>query len=360
MITDNAKRVLSVLCLLCLLFTLLSCRTDSDLPTLHSLSNSEGEDFGTPIAEYYTLVLPAEAGEALAARAKELAEAIAQKTGVPTEVIYDYETIPKRNNARLILLGNTKFSLSSLYLSNLRRDDYVCVLDDTTLILGGKSDGATLAAIDRFWHEVLPYADAEILINHDRFFTVRASYEIKSVTLNGYSLAVYTLVYPSKDENAEKLIAYALREVLADRCGFYPDIVSNKKLQNPVRMIAVGDCFNVANPETPSIRADGSLISLCGATPYELACTAEALCHLLTEPEADNSVTLNLSESVSVSCPPCEQKICLRPPGLQRLQCVPNRRRSDDYVRRFRKACGRLGRRRLPAHLPRRYSSYGI
>lgn len=302
----NAKRILSLLCLLCLIFALPSCRTDTDLLPLHSLSNNEGEDPGDPIAEYYTLVLPADAGEQLAARAKELAVAITEKTSVFSEVVYDNETIPKRENARLILLGYTNHSLSSLHLSALKRDDYVCTLDDTTLILGGKSDEATLAAIERFYREVLPYADAEILINNDRFFTVRETYAIESVTLNGYSLADYTLVYPSGNKKGEKQIAYALRKAIADRCGFYPEIISGKKLENPVRMIAVGDCFDIENADVPSIQANGSLVSLCGGTPYELACTAEAFCNRLTPPDATDSVTLELLETVAVSCPSLE------------------------------------------------------
>ncbi len=302
MITDKRLSLLALLLLLCLLFC--SCQTDTaGLASLHSLGSGESGETATPAAEYDYVILPTAADETLVARAQVLTAALSAQTGIPASLFFDDEVLPHRENLRLILLGNTTHALSQKHLHDLRRDDYVCVTDESALLLGGKSDAATVAAIDRFTEQLLPYADAEILVNQDQHFLVRATYDITSVTLNGFSLGDYRIVYPKKSENGEKAVAVALREAIADRCGFYLDILSDHLVTEQTRVIAVGACFDPETSTEPQILASGACITLCGNSEYALATAAEALCEHLLPNDAPESVQAMWREPIPVSVP---------------------------------------------------------
>ena len=162
----TVKRLVS-LALVCLLsLSLFACSSGS--ADLHNLLNQgAGEEYTNPAAACDVVIVPSTASDALIARARTLCTELAARTGIPASFFFDNEALPKQDDVRLILLGNTAHALSDKHLGDLRRDDYLCALDEDALILGGKSDSATLAAIDRFSAELLPYADAEILINAD-------------------------------------------------------------------------------------------------------------------------------------------------------------------------------------------------
>lgn len=297
----TVKRLIS-LTLVCLLFlSLFACSSEND--DLHSLLNQgSGEEYSEPAAAYDVVVVPATAGNALITRARTLCADLTARTGIPASFFFDNETLPKQDNVRFILLGNTSHTLSEKHLDNLRRDDYLCALDEGVLILGGKSDSATLAAIERFSTELLPYADAEILFNADQQFLVSAQYPISAITLNDFSLDDYRIVYPKNNTLGEAQIASALREAIADRCGYYPDILADNKVSEYTRILAIGACFDQESAPEPSVIATNSVITLHGATQYELCASAQALCDYLFPDNAPTEISASLRAPIPVPC----------------------------------------------------------
>jgi len=298
--TVKLRTAIALLLLFCIL--LCSCQATAENSALHNLQSEETEAAASKGAsEHDYLIIPANAGSALISRARTLAVAISERTGIPCSVYFDDEDYLVRENARLLLVGNVRHALSQAHLHDLRRDDYLCVSEGGTLVLGGKSDTATVAAIDRFSKSLLPYVNAEILINADQHFLIRAEYALTEVTLNGFSLGDYRLVYPKNGSLFEKSLAYRLREKIADRCGFYLNVLSDDLVQDQARVIAIGNCFGNVPPTESAICADGSVITLCGTSSYSLCDAAYVLLNQLFANVESTTATLSLSAPVSVA-----------------------------------------------------------
>lgn len=301
MITAKLRLGISLLLLFCLL--LCSCRTSSpDYSALHALKSGQDEMISPEFAfEHDYVVIPENAGSELIAHARTFATALSEQTGIPASLYFDNEEFLMRENARLILIGNVKNALAQAHLRTLKRDDYLCIAEENALILGGKSDAATIAAVKRFSESLLPYADAEILMNADQHFTVRAEYTLSSVTINGFSLEDYRLVYPQNEALGEKSLAYTLREQIADRCGFYLDVLSDNLVDEQVRVIAIGNCFGHTPPSQSAIYTENSVITLYGASNYALCdATRIFLDRLFADAEA-GTATLSLVAPIPVS-----------------------------------------------------------
>ncbi len=300
MITVKCCAAISLLLLFCILFC--SCQADTKDSSLHILQNEETEDTeAKSVSEHDYLIMPAQAGSDLIARARALASAISERTGIPCSVYFDDEDILIRENSRLILIGNVQHALSQDRLHDLCRDDYLCASEGNALILGGKSDKATIAAINRFSESLLSYVTAKAFINQDQHFLVRAEYALSAVTLNGFSLEDYRLVYPKSGALSEKALAYTLREQIADRCGFYLDVLSDNLVQEQVRVIAVGNCFGNTPPTESAIYADGSLVTLYGASSYSLFDAAYVFLNRLFANIETTAATLSLTERIPVA-----------------------------------------------------------
>ena len=287
--------------LLCFTLLLCSCKIDTTgLTPLHALENGEHEETRPPASEYDYVILPASAGDALTARAHALCEALTAQTGIPATLFFDDAILPTRENIRFILLGNTAHALSYKHLHTLRRDDYLCTTDESALILGGKSDAATVAAIDRFCESLLPYADATILINPDQHFLVHATYDVNEISLNGFPLADYRLVYPEENGKGEQAVALALREAIADRCGFYLEVLPDTVVREPARVITVGACFGTSGTDAAQFEAISSYVSLDGDSEYALASVAQAFCRYLLPDGTHDSLSVTLGTPIAV------------------------------------------------------------
>lgn len=296
-LTIAKGRILLALFLLsCLL--LCACSTSpSNSSALHELGIGENESEASRAAfEQDYLVIPASAGSELTARARKFAQDLTAQTGIPASLYFDNEEFLVREQTRLLLIGNVQNELAQAHLHNLRRDDYLCVMEGDTLILGGKGDSATIAAIDRFTEALLPYADTEILINNDQHFTVLAEYPLSAVTLNGFSIEDYRIVYPKDESLGEMAIASLLREKIADRCGFYLDILSDDLVEERVRVITVGNCWGSSLPSAPGIYTTHSVITLFGSSNDALSDVTDAFVHLLFANENAGTASLTLTD----------------------------------------------------------------
>lgn len=305
-LTTAKFRCLLTLLLLCSIL-LCSCQTNTaGLASLHSITGDTWET--SPDAyEHDYVIIPTHADHTLVARAKEFTAMLSEQTEIPATLYFDDEEILVRDRTRLILLGNTSHLLSQTHLRGRRLDDYLCVLDEGTLILGGKSDTATIAAIDRFCETLLPYADAEVLMNADQQFVYQAEYDVSDITLNGFALEDYRLVYPKDGQRGEEAIARALRDRIADRCGIYLDILCDDLLHERARVIEIGVCFHSSPPTQSAVYAQGSIVTLSGASEYELCDAAEKFYALLFSEDAvddeshDNSPPESSEESGDVN-----------------------------------------------------------
>lgn len=299
MITVKKRLLAALLLSVLLLFT--ACQTPATDPSFSLGNDAPNDTVHTPLAEQMYVILPANAGGTLVDRAEELTEALKEKTGIDTTLRYDDSPLPFRDDSAFILLGYTDLEPSREAISPLKRDDYLCRWDGEmrTLLLGGKSDAATIAAIDRFTETLLPYADASLLMSADQAFLVSAAYPISEVTLNGHSLGSYVISCPKTPKAETVKIATALREALSDRCGFYLDIVYETPKADAERRIRLSE--SPSEDGKSHILSDGTRITVIAQSMYDRAEAAACLVSLIVPSDATDTVTLTLPDSTEVS-----------------------------------------------------------
>lgn len=286
--------------LLCFSLLLSSCANSSSGINEHSLylpyatdeSSSEKTDF-------FFFIIPKDASAELIESAKALCEKFRVKNDVKAQVYFDNELLPTYKAPRFILIGNTSHFSSQKAISHLKRDDYICLSIEKDVVIGGKSCSASILAIERFTKEILPYFDGESGISAASTFEFFAEYPNKDLTINGYSLSDYTFVYPSENSMREMELVYLLREKLADTCGAYPNVLSDKDADETDRLICVGNCFEQTRAE-PQIAYEGNSVKLFADSANILA---QAVQTLIKTCESSQSITLRESTVIESQTP---------------------------------------------------------
>ena len=198
---------------LCFLTSCASCKDDGGLDKFEQLivSTSPPEDDGEPFASAIYVVIPRSSGFELVARAQLLADAVSEKTGIATFLKYDSEQTV--SGTFEILLGYTSRLVTKENFSALRQGDYICRYDRGYIVLGGRTESATIDAIDKFESDILPGASYAAIMSKDAHFEVYADHEIEEFTLNGYPIYEYTLAYCGESYEIADAISRYIREV---------------------------------------------------------------------------------------------------------------------------------------------------
>ena len=173
------------------------------------LSTDDPVADGDAFASAIYVVIPRQAGFNLSACARGLVDAIASKTGIETFLKYDYE--PTADDSFELLVGYTSRLISQENLSTLRDDDYICRYDRGCIVLGGKSDEATIAAIERFAKDILPGASYAALMSEYAHFESYGDYPVDELTLNGFPIYEYTVAYCSESYEIADLICESIK-----------------------------------------------------------------------------------------------------------------------------------------------------
>ncbi|MBQ7376397.1 MAG: hypothetical protein IJW52_05900 [Clostridia bacterium] len=186
--------IIMLLLALCLFTSCASCKDDG-LDRFEQLivSTSSSEDEGEAFANAIYVVIPRSSGFELVARAQLLADAVAEKTGIATFLKYDSEQTVEGTFE--ILVGYTSRLVTKENFSTLRDGDYICRYDRGYIILGGRTEVATVEAIDKFESDILPGASYAAIMSKDAHFEVYAEHGIDEFTLNGYPIYEYTIAY---------------------------------------------------------------------------------------------------------------------------------------------------------------------
>ena len=166
--------VLTMILALAFLFT--ACRKEeSGLDEFEQLilSTSSPEENGEAFTNAIYVVIPHDSGFMLAERAKILADDISDKTGIKTFLKYDSE--PTVDGTFELLVGYTSRLISKENIEPLRDEDYICRYDRGSIVLGGKSERSTLAAIQKFNDDILPGASYAALMSENAHFVFEKS-----------------------------------------------------------------------------------------------------------------------------------------------------------------------------------------
>lgn len=211
------KLTLLVLLIALLLPLLLACNpVKQEEPPFELLEDSsEKEPYSL-----YRIVISASCSSEIFHAAQDLKERLAKQTGVACEIVYDSEKTTDASDVFEIILGNTNRPVSQKAMKEFRKNDYVCQIQDATLVLGGRSEQATLLALHRFYDELLAHATTSSILPDGAGFVHHAEYPIHPITVGGTSLALFRIVY-AKD-SSERVIGLTktLQAKIAEE-GYY-------------------------------------------------------------------------------------------------------------------------------------------
>jgi hypothetical protein len=164
-------------------------------------------------------------------------------------------------------------------LRSLRRDDYLCRRTGNTVILGGRTDGATRTAVERFCREILPAATAESLMSENGGFSYCGEdYGVTSVKLNGFDLWEYRIVYPKGEAEALQSLSYRLRDEIANRSGYVLEVLSERDLDGATKGIFIGTETPDQEGACAYLIPKSNGILLCAEDFFGVSVAADRLC----------------------------------------------------------------------------------
>lgn len=217
--------------LLCTVLFISSCgeQRSQGLEDFEEILLSTEKDTEKPFAELLYLIIPQGCSAELTKKAQELAYKISEKTGVRTVVKYDGDDIAGGADTAELLVGYGERLISREAMDGLREGESICRYDRGSIVLGGKDDGATIEAIERFERDILVGASYSCLMNEYAHFEIlneQTETEEFHYYLNEYPINVYGIVYNCKE--AEK-IAERLKKGIAEKCGYVLEISSSEE-----------------------------------------------------------------------------------------------------------------------------------
>jgi len=291
----NKRRCLGAL-LLTAVF-LVSCGT-GELPDI-PLEPLEGALPNTETPESYYVTVASDCSADTWELAETLAFAIQEKTGVETRRLHIHEDAFREEGSIFIYLGMIpEFTEGRVFMKDLRRYDYLCRWVGGRLLLGGRTDEATRAAVERFCKEILPLASDASLMGKDGGFLYRSDqYGVGSVSLNGFALSEYRLVYPTDASDAMRLLAYALRDKITERSGYVLEAISAEERKDAEKGIFLGTEAPAQTGECAYLIPTEQGILLTAWDFFGISVAAERLCAQLFADLSQSECSWELSQA---------------------------------------------------------------
>ena len=137
-----------------------------------------------------------------------------------------------------ILIGNTNREESQIFLSSLRWDDYGFGIVGDKLLIAGKNEDGTLAALRAFVACIENTQKGEIFFSNVNQFLVQKNYAQPNLTINGISASKLVILC-----NQEELggVAQIICDAIIDACGTAPPIVTDKDVESLENVFLIGD-----------------------------------------------------------------------------------------------------------------------
>lgn len=240
----------------------------------------------------YRIVLPTDATAELAIAARELAEQIATQTESSVTVRYEHEEDCYKGEACLVLLGCVERVEAEMRL--FKRDDYVCRMNENReILIGGRSESATLAAIARFREEILPAASNLALMHENAGFTHLEEYAVEHFSLNGFELQEYRIVAEGEDNTLLSLARW-LRDEIAEQSGYYLSVLDEESFDGNGRALILRIEPTHSTLGQACLMPTQNGLALQAEDSYGVSIAVSAFADELSEAVLDSSRTLEL------------------------------------------------------------------
>ena len=295
------KLIICALVLFCIVTCFAACSQNEDYindvfsQLVINESDGETETEELPFTEHIYVIIPRDCSGELSVKARELADEIRNKTGILTSLKYDNELTAVPKNACEVLLGNTNRLVSKNAMDVLREGEYLCRWDDGAIVICGRSEEATVIAVDRFIMEILPSASKYSIMTSDSHFELDVGYEVERVLLNGYDLYDYVLVYPKENKLGEREMAYIFRDFINSKSGYLLEVFSDG---DPLSK--VGRSIVLTYGEITAIVPNERGISIVGTDSYSLSLAIEKIIGDIENCDGEKKIELNYNAQIDV------------------------------------------------------------
>lgn len=308
--TTVKRLICSLLLALTVLPLLASCVHKVSEDALSTLQKLQDE-----VGSYDVIVADGADADTLSA-AQLMAQSISKRTGIECGVLNESAMSPSAHSFR-VLVGDTSLQESAEALYGLKRDDYVCRFFGTALVIGGRSGRATYAAVRRYVEEVLPLCEPTRIVCDGCEFEYRCEYQIEDILIGGVSLEAYTYVFDGTNGDAVHGLAHSLRELVADKCGIYPDVVASSKKKDGQREVFIS--VSGAKTGIYEIGFDGEDAFIVSDTVYGLSVAIERYYRMLTDNTQGEEVSLDAADAVSSPYSCCSPELMMALMSLDRV-----------------------------------------
>ncbi len=297
------KLLILTFLLAALLFALLACNQSNREDVFAELMRPTGENESEipPFAAKVYLIIPEYSSGNLAERASLLADNINKRTGVEVYLKYDNEITVVAEDELEILVGYTKRLASSEAMKHLKFEDYICRWERNVILLGGRYEDATIAAIEAFEENVLHGASSASLMGADVKIENIKDYDAESVKLNGYDLYDFTITYSDKNSNGEYKMAYDLRSCIASKSGYWLSVASDREAEP-----TLGKVINISSDASmlydAACESKNGSVALTGKDCYALSEAVADFAERLLTVDANGDAVFSLDETLIYTC----------------------------------------------------------
>lgn len=147
-----------------------------------------------------------------------------------------------------ILIGDTGREESQTFLSDLKWDDYGYGIVGNKLVIAGKNEDGTFAALCEFILQLAANADSEVFFSNANQSIVKAAYPHQNITINGISAQDMSILCNQQELGG---VAQMLRDAIIEACGIAVPIVTDKDINNIENKIVIGDTYQIIIDPAP-------------------------------------------------------------------------------------------------------------
>ncbi len=270
----TAKHFLKCFVILMVSLSLLvSCDKENKTSAFEELlTMTDANNTQDAYVQKYRIVYSPAASAELVGKIDGLCKSIQAETDLLCVMTEYGNEIYENNEVYYIFVGDTEYTRS--YYDGFRANDYVFRANEKYAVLGGLTDSACIAAIERFESDVLGVCEAEDIFsagNND--FSYRYPHELDSLLLCGLELKFYDAVCTEERNGDFARIAEYTYTTLAEKCGVYRKIRFSHAEEGRREIVF---CKNTEQKDA-KISYNGEDITVSAPNAYGLCIAADRL-----------------------------------------------------------------------------------
>ena len=141
-----------------------------------------------------------------------------------------------------ILVGDTGREESQAFLSDLKWDDYGYGIVGDKLVIAGKNEDGTFAALCEFILQFATNADSEVFFSNENQSIERAVYPYETITVNGIAAEDLSILCNQQELGG---VAQIFRDAIIDACGIAVPIITDADVKEGDKLFVIGASAHV-------------------------------------------------------------------------------------------------------------------